>query len=120
MTTFDPFAEFRMNGHTAIVTGGAQNIGEAIARSFAGAGANVMIADLNGEKAEATAAKLTEETGGQVIGMQCNVTVQDDIDACVSKTVEAFGGISTLVNNVGWGQAYDDPVDVPVEEMVES
>ncbi len=37
--TFDAFADFRMDGHVAIVTGGAQNIGEAIARIFAGAGA---------------------------------------------------------------------------------
>jgi NAD(P)-dependent dehydrogenase (short-subunit alcohol dehydrogenase family) len=36
---FDAFADFRMNGHVAIVTGGAQNIGEAVARTFAGAGA---------------------------------------------------------------------------------
>lgn len=120
MGTFDPFAEFRMHGHTAIVTGGAQNIGEAIARSFAGAGANVMIADLNGEKAEATAEKLAEETGGQLIGMKCNVTDEADVDACVKRTVDTFGGLSTLVNNVGWGKAYDDPLDVPMEDMLES
>lgn len=48
--TFDPFAQFRMNDHVALITGGAQNIGEAIARTFAGAGAKVMIADLNGER----------------------------------------------------------------------
>lgn len=41
---FDPFADFRMLGHVAIVTGGAQNIGEAIARTFSGAGAKVVIA----------------------------------------------------------------------------
>jgi NAD(P)-dependent dehydrogenase (short-subunit alcohol dehydrogenase family) len=33
----------------------------------------------------------------------CNVTVEEDIQQCVAKTVAAFGGISTLVNNVGWG-----------------
>lgn len=37
--TFDAFADFRMDGHVALVTGGSQNIGEAIARTFAGAGA---------------------------------------------------------------------------------
>lgn len=120
MATYDPFAEFRMEGHSAIVTGGAQNIGAAIARIFAGAGAKVMIADLNGEKAVATAAEIAAETGGVVEGIACNVTKQEDIDACVAKTVESFGGISTLVNNVGWGRAYPDPLDVPVEDMVES
>lgn len=121
MSNFDAFADFRMDGHVAIVTGGAQNIGEAIARTFSGAGAQVMIADLQGEKAEATAAKIKEETGNEVIGIGCNVTVQEDIDACVAKTVAAFGDqITTLVNNVGWGRAYDDPLMVPEEDMIES
>lgn len=118
--TFDAFAEFRMNGHVAIVTGGAQNIGEAIAKTFSGAGAKVMIADLNGEKAQATAAKIQAETGNEALGIGCNVTSEEDINRCVDETVKAFGGISTLVNNVGWGRAYDDPLAVPMEDMIES
>ena len=120
MAKFDPFSEFRMDGHAAIVTGGAQNIGAAIARSFAGAGAKVMIADLDGDKAEATAAGIAAETDGEVIGVACDVTKDDQIDACVARTVEAFGGVSTLVNNVGWGRAYADPLAVSAEEMIES
>jgi 7-alpha-hydroxysteroid dehydrogenase len=38
----------------------------------------------------------------------------------VARTADAFGGISTLVNNVGWGRAYDDPLAIPVEDMLES
>ena len=120
MSNFDAFADFRMDGHVAIVTGGAQNIGEAIAKTFSGAGAKVMIADLNGEKAQATAEAIQAVTGNQVLGIGCNVTVEEDIQQCVTKTVAAFGGISTLVNNVGWGKAYDDPLEVPMEEMIES
>lgn len=74
MTRFDPFADFRMDGHTAVVTGGAQNIGEAIAKTFAGAGANVMIADRNGDQAIATAKTLSEATGRRVLGIGCDVT----------------------------------------------
>jgi NAD(P)-dependent dehydrogenase (short-subunit alcohol dehydrogenase family) len=118
--TFDPFADFRMHGHVAIVTGGAQNIGEAIARTFAGAGAKVAIADLNGEHAAQTAARLSAETGAEVIGIGCDVTDDANIDRAVSETVAAFGGISTLVNNVGWGRAYEDPLAIPAEDMVES
>lgn len=118
--TFDPFADFRMDGHVAIVTGGAQNIGEAIARTFSGAGAKVVIADLNGSKAAATAARLSTETGRDVIGLGCDVTDNADVKRVVDETVAAFGGISTLVNNVGWGRAYEDPLAIPVEEMVES
>ena len=117
---FDPFADFRMDGHAAIVTGGAQNIGEAIARTFSGAGSKVVIADLNGEKAAETAAGISAETGGEVLGLGCDVTDASDIDRVVGEAVAAFGGISTLVNNVGWGRAYDDPLTIPVEDMVES
>jgi 7-alpha-hydroxysteroid dehydrogenase len=120
MSNFDAFADFRMDGYVAIVTGGAQNIGEAFARTLSGAGAKVMIADLQGEKAQATAAKIQEETGNQVIGIGCNVTVEEDINKCVAMTVETFGGLTTLVNNVGWGQAYDDPLAISEEDMINS
>jgi NAD(P)-dependent dehydrogenase (short-subunit alcohol dehydrogenase family) len=120
MSTFDAFASFRMDGQVAIVTGGAQNIGEAIAKTFAGAGARVMIADLNGDKAIATAKSLSEATGQSVIGIGCDVTKEDDIQRCVAETVKAFGGLSTLVNNVGWGRAYEDPLSIDPEEMVTS
>jgi NAD(P)-dependent dehydrogenase (short-subunit alcohol dehydrogenase family) len=109
-----------MTDHVALITGGAQNIGEAIALTFAAAGAKVMIADLNGEKAEATAKKIAAETGQRVLGMKCDVTSNDDIAACVAKTVESFGGLSTLVNNVGWGEVNPDPLAVTNDQMITS
>ncbi|MDC8773016.1 SDR family oxidoreductase [Roseateles albus] len=120
MSQFDPFADFRMDGQVAIITGGAQNIGEAIAKTFAGAGAKVMIADLQGDKAEATAKALSEATGRDVRGIGCDVTNEADIQRCVAETVKAFGGVSTLVNNVGWGRAYADPLDIDPQEMLKS
>jgi NAD(P)-dependent dehydrogenase (short-subunit alcohol dehydrogenase family) len=117
---FDPFAQFRMKDHVALVTGGAQNIGEAIALTFAGAGAKVMIADLNGDKAEATASKISSETSQHVIGMKCDVTDDAQVKACVEKTVEELGGLSTLVNNVGWGEVNPDPLAVTNEQMIAS
>ena len=117
---FNPFADFSMDGHVALITGGAQNIGEAIARTFAGAGAKVLIADLNGDKAMETAKRIEQETGSQVFGMKCDVTRGDDIKACVDQTARRFGALSTLVNNVGWGQANPDPVAVSDEDMIAS
>ena len=118
--SFDALADFRMDGHNVIITGGAQNIGAGIAKTLSGAGAKVMIADLNGEKAAETAAGIAEETGNDCRGMACNVTSQADIDAVAAATAEAFGGISTLVNNVGWGGRQPDPAAIPEEEFVTS
>ena len=116
--SFDAFAEFRMNGHNVIITGGAQNIGAGIAKTLSGAGAKVMIADLNGDMAAETAADIAGQTGNDCRGMACDVTDRAQIDAVVTATVDAFGGISTLVNNVGWGGRQDDPAAIPDEEFV--
>ena len=118
--SFDAFAEFRMTGHAAIVTGGAQNIGAAIARSLAGAGAKVMIADLDGDKAAATAASIAADTGADCLGRACDVTKSDQVKAVVNAAAAAFGGISTLVNNVGWGGRQEDPAAIPDEEFLAS
>lgn len=120
MTPFDAFHDFRMAGHSAIVTGGAQNIGAGISRTLCGAGANVMIADLDGTRAAATAAEIARETGGNCRGMACDVTRAADIDAVVAATVQAFGGLSTLVNNVGWGARQPDPTAISEDVFLES
>ena len=96
--TYDALADFRMTGHNVIITGGAQNIGAGIAKTLSGAGAKVMIADLNGDMAQETAASIQKDTGNECRGMKCDVTSLDDINAVVKATVEAFGGISTLMS----------------------
>lgn len=118
--SMDAFADFRMDGHNVIITGAAQNIGAAIAKTLSAAGAKVMIADLQEEKAAATASQIAKETGNDCRGMGCDVTKEEDIQALVKATVDAFGGISTLVNNVGWGGRQKDPAAIPVEEFVKS
>jgi 7-alpha-hydroxysteroid dehydrogenase len=119
-TRFDALADFRMTGHKVIVTGGAQNIGAAIAQTLVGAGAKVMIADLNGGKAKATAAEIAAATGGECHGMACDVTKTEQIDAVVAASVKAFGGISTLVNNVGWGGRHEDPTAISDDDFIAS
>ena len=117
---FDPLDDFRMSGHAVIVTGGGQNIGAGIARTLAGAGAKVMIADRNGEKAAETAASIAAETGADCRGAACDVTVLADIERVTADTVSAFGGITTLVNNVGWGGRHDDPTAITEQEFLDS
>ena len=120
MTAYDALADFRMTGHTVIITGGAQNIGAGIAKTLSGAGAKVMIADLNGDMAKATAADIQKITGNDCRGIKCDVTSLDDINAVVDATVKAFGGISTLVNNVGWGGRHDDPTAIAEDAFIAS
>lgn len=79
-----------------------------------------MIADLNSDKAKATAEQIATETGGRCLGMACDVTRQDDTDAVVRATADAFGGISTLVNNVGWGPRHEDPTAITEQELVDA
>lgn len=120
MANFDPFADFRMTGHNVVITGGAQNIGAGIARTLSGAGARVMIADLNGEMAGETARAIEKETGNDCRAMKCDVTSLDDINAVVEQTAKAFGGISTLINNVGWGGRHEDPSAIDEDAFIAS
>jgi meso-butanediol dehydrogenase / (S,S)-butanediol dehydrogenase / diacetyl reductase len=87
----------RLEGRTAIVTGGGSGIGHAICRRFAAEGASVVVADIAGERAEEVAA----EIGGRAI--QADVKVAAD----VARMVEAAGRVDVLVNNAGYGTAND-------------
>lgn len=91
----------KIAGKTAIVTGGASGLGEAAVLELHGAGANVVIADLNEEKGNALAAKL----GDKAIFVKCNVTSTDDVKATINAAVEKFGALHILVNNAGMGSA---------------
>jgi D-sorbitol dehydrogenase (acceptor) len=87
----------RLEGKTAIITGGARGIGRAIAQRYAAEGARVVVADINAAEASTVAA----EIGSGAIGVGVNVTQQASIDALVSTVVERCGRIDILVNNAG-------------------
>jgi 3-oxoacyl-[acyl-carrier protein] reductase len=85
----------------AIVTGGAQGIGRAIAELFAERGADVVLADIQFEKANETADSIIEQTGRRAMAFNLDATSLEQANAMVEKTVEVFGGVHILVNNVG-------------------
>lgn len=91
---------FDLSGKTAVVTGGGQGIGQAIAYRLAEAGAAVTIADMTFSAAERTVAKITAG-GGQALVVRADVSCLEDIDAVVEHTVGRFGGVDILVNNAG-------------------
>jgi 3alpha(or 20beta)-hydroxysteroid dehydrogenase len=83
-------------GRVALVTGGAQGLGEGMARALAGAGARVMIADVNGAGAE-TAASL----GDGHAFVRLDVTDEAGWESAITATVDQLGGLDVLVNNAG-------------------
>jgi len=83
-----------LDGKIAIVTGGAQGIGRAIADRLAAGGARIVIADLKG--AEEAAADFADG-----VGLTVDVSSEDDVARMTSETVERCGAIDILVNNAG-------------------
>ncbi|MGQ4488230.1 SDR family NAD(P)-dependent oxidoreductase [Streptomyces sp. SAS_281] len=86
-----------LTGRRALVTGGAQGIGRAIASRLIAAGARVALADMNEEGVKTTA----KELGGDTIGIRCDVRSASDARAAVAEAVAALGGLDLLVNNAG-------------------
>ena len=87
----------RLQGKVALVTGGAAGFGEGIARLFVAEGAKVLIADLDGDKAQQVAASL----GAAARGVRCDVSRRADVDAAVRACLDAFGAPDIVVNNAG-------------------
>ena len=85
----------------AVVTGGAQGLGAAICRRLAEEGCHVVVADLNLEGAEETAAGIAEQAGRRAIAVGVDVTDEAQVEALVNRTVEAFGRLDILVSNAG-------------------
>ena len=85
----------------AIVTGGAQGLGEAICHRLAREGADVVVADLSLEGAEPVAAEIMAQTDRRAIAVQVDVTNEDQVAAMVDRAVQEFGRLNILVSNAG-------------------
>lgn len=98
----------------AVVTGGAQGLGEAICHRLAREGAHVVVADMNREGAERVAAELMAQTSRRAIGIEVDVTEEDQVAAMVGRAVREFGRLDILVSNAGIliaGEITDFPTD---------
>ena len=98
----------------ALVTGGAQGLGEAICHRLAVEGAHVVVADLNLEGAQKVADEIVARADRRAVAVKVNVSVEADVEAAVQRTLEEFGRIDIAVSNAGI--LFADAVDeFPVE-----
>lgn len=93
--------DFVLDGKTAIVTGGSRGIGRALAEALAEAGADVCVANRNGDEATEAAREIADATGVETTGVSVDVTEEADVERLVEETVDRLGGIDVLVNNAG-------------------
>ena len=94
----------------AVVTGGGSGIGRATALALARRGTRVVVADLDGARADAVAAEL----GDQAVGLRCDVTSTEDVEAARDVALERFGRVDVLMNNVGY-PVVGLPEDIPLD-----
>lgn len=96
----------RLEGKTAVITGGASGIGEATVRLFCREGAKVVIADILKEQGQV----LADELGGNVVYRYANVFFEDDVKNAVAEAENRFGKLDIMFNNAGVG-GVSGPVD---------
>jgi 3-oxoacyl-[acyl-carrier protein] reductase len=101
-----------LNGHVAIVTGGAQGIGQSIVERFAASGATVEIWDLDGDLAEETAAGVGDTVSARAV----DVTDPEDVARAAKAAEEAHGPLDILVTSAGIAGPNRKTWDYPVED----
>ena len=91
----------RLKDKVAIITGGGQGIGKAIALRFAQEGAALMLAQRTAAKVEETAKEI-RDAGGKAIAMSVDIRDEAQVKKMVERTVKEFGGVDILVNNAAF------------------
>ncbi len=106
--------DLELRGKTAIVTGGASNIGKAIAERLAEEGANIIIADIDQAQADRVVDGLRTAGGNGALFIETDVADRAQVAQLVDRALDAFGRIGILVNNAGWtlnGSFLEKPID---------
>lgn len=98
--------KFNLKGQVAIVTGGAGLLGKEFTLTLAQAGANVVVADLNGALAEKVAASITDQ-GFSAVSVAVDVTNPASVQAMVASAVNRFGRLDILVNSAAMDPKFD-------------
>lgn len=104
----------RFGGKSILVTGAASGIGRATAERFAAEGADVVIADINLDRANEVAAALAVEHGIKACPIRFDASDAQDCERLVAEAAETLGKLDVLVNNAGimdWARADEYPID---------
>lgn len=108
---------FSLHGKVAIVTGAGNGIGRASAELLAAAGAKVVVSDLKATDANHVAEQI-KAAGGDAIGVECNVTKDDELVNLVNTAITRFGAVHVLVNNAGGGGGgRENPAKISVDDF---
>ena len=87
-------------GKSVLITGAGSGIGRATAVTFAQAGANVLLADVN-QAGNEESAQLVRDAGAEAVTFHCDVSQEDQVAAMVETAIDALGGLDIAVNNAG-------------------
>jgi NAD(P)-dependent dehydrogenase (short-subunit alcohol dehydrogenase family) len=105
----------KLEGKTAIITGGSKGIGLGCAKVFASHGCSVVIASTGVEHGRKTEGAL-REAGFKALFVRCDVRSENDMKELVAKTVEHFGKLDCMVNNAGWHPPAMDIQETSIED----
>jgi NAD(P)-dependent dehydrogenase (short-subunit alcohol dehydrogenase family) len=103
---------FDLSGKVAVITGGSRGLGLEMARAFAEAGAQVLIASRKQEVCDAAASEIADATGQTCVGMAYHAGSWEDSDRLADAAYEKFGRVDVLVNNAGMSPLYESLTDV--------
>ena len=106
---------FRLDGKTAIVTGGGRGLGRYMAEALSDAGASVVLCSRKKEPLTEVQREI-EAGGGRALAVECDVTDEESVEGVVSAAAESFGSVDVVVNNSGatWGAP---PEEMPLERF---
>jgi NAD(P)-dependent dehydrogenase (short-subunit alcohol dehydrogenase family) len=107
----------RFEAQTAIVTGGAQGIGAAVAIALASEGANVVVSDINELGIRPVSDTINSLGAGSCLALACDVSDEQQVEAMLRRTVEQFGGLDVLVNAAAGLDPAGPVVDLPVDRF---
>lgn len=92
--------QLKLKDKVAVITGSGRGIGRSIAEAFLRAGAKVVISDINQDTCNQTAKELKDQ-GGETLGVVCDVTKTESVEALVEAVTKEWGRVDILVNNAG-------------------